>query len=118
MDLKKRNLRPKNNMRQEFKPIDIKKLEACLRKKDFDSAQKMLADFFIQEIPAVEKGKIYADIISLYLSITKKINVEYEHTLKETLETLKSLDKEEKKTFDMIRTAEIKATMLLQDEEF
>ncbi len=100
----------------EIKPIDEAKLEAFIKSGDFKGAKKLIGAFLDQELSPEEKGHIYTQIISTYLSISNKMNASYLQQLNDSLAALKKFNVLNKKNDDKLRVDEIQEKLRAPEE--
>lgn len=89
-------------------PIDDEKLKSMLESHDYPGAKKLIRSFLDQELSDEEKGKIYTQIISTYLTLVNDVNKSYLDELKVTTGALKKLRLNKKKTDEELRVMELK----------
>ena len=90
------------------KPIDDTALKSMLNHSDYIGAKKLIGSFLDQKLSAEEKGKIYTQVVTTYLTMINDVNKSYLEELVATNQALKKLQVSEKDTNEKLRISELK----------
>lgn len=92
-------------------PIDTKKIEQSLDKKDFGTVKQMIDSMVSEKITDQGRGSVWVDFAEVYLDVINSLNARYESVLKEAVKSMEMLDKAESKVSDKIRIKELKSSL-------